>query len=57
MVRIAVINLATLHRFTLTAWPDGPHRVKTWMGVIDMNTGRCDQMRELIYLGVRNATA
>lgn len=57
MVRIAVMNLATLHRFTLTAWPDGPHRVKTWMGVIDMNTGRCDQMRELIYLGVHNATA
>lgn len=56
-VMLRVFNLATLHRFTLLGWRMDHRRVRTWMGVIDTMTGRCDGRSELVYLGVANATS
>jgi hypothetical protein len=56
-VKLSLCNLATLHRFNLWGWRVDHRRVRTWMGVIDTLTGRCDQRPEIVYLGVAHATA
>lgn len=56
-VRIQVMNMSTLHRFTLQGWRMDHRRIKTWMGIVDTVTKRCDAMAELVYIGVEHAAS
>ena len=48
--RLTLMNLMTLHRFSVLAWPQSDGSLKTWMGAFNPTTGRCAAAIHLIAL-------